>query len=139
MCCASKSFSLCGSLRTACAAAAASGAVTGSTAWRASSRLRKSNGRLRNEGSSFFFSLMIPPSTPLLTVGAEPSLLAFELGIGALRGRGVVALPADSRVVVDQLRGHRSGTETHRPEDVRQRHAARLDQLLGLAGIAGLD
>src|SRR5215831_12951772 len=111
MCCASSTFSLCGSLRTACAAAAASGAAAGSTAWRASSRLRKSSGRLRNEGSSFFFSLMFPPSSPqspLRAVASHRALTAaLELRIGVRLGRGVVRLPAGPRAVVDELHLHR--------------------------------
>ena len=62
MCCASSIFSLFGSVRRACAASDASSAATGFTAWRASSRLRKSSGVFRNEGSPFFFSLIVPPS-----------------------------------------------------------------------------
>src|SRR5262249_49271920 len=63
MCCASSIFSLFGSLRSACAASLVSSAPTGLTAWRASSRLRKSSGVLRNEGSSFFFCwLIVAPS-----------------------------------------------------------------------------
>ena len=50
MCCASSIFSLLGSVRSACAASEASSAASGFTAWRASSRLRKSSGVFRNDG-----------------------------------------------------------------------------------------
>jgi hypothetical protein len=60
MCCASSSFSLFGSVRSACAASDVSNAATGFTACRASSRLKKSSGVLRNTGRSVFLSLIAP-------------------------------------------------------------------------------
>jgi hypothetical protein len=60
MCCAISIFSLLGSVRRASAASSVSTATTGFTAWRASSGLKKSNGVFRSEGSSFFFSLIVP-------------------------------------------------------------------------------
>src|SRR5213592_1068706 len=55
-------FSLFGSERRARAASEASSATSGFSAWRASSRLRKSTGVLRSNGSPFAWSLMSAPS-----------------------------------------------------------------------------
>jgi hypothetical protein len=55
-------FSLFGSDRSALAASEASSAMSGFSAWRASSRLRKSTGVFRSNGSPFSLSLMSAPS-----------------------------------------------------------------------------
>ena len=80
MCCASNIFSLFGSVRRACAASAVSKAATGLTAWRASSRLRKSSGVFRNEGSPFFFWLIVPvPPSPWARYPRSAPLVPFAL------------------------------------------------------------
>src|SRR3989454_11774422 len=56
-------FSLFGSDRRARAASEASSATSGFSAWRASSRLRKSTGVFRSNGSPFSLSLMSAPSS----------------------------------------------------------------------------
>src|SRR5262249_33104595 len=68
-------FSLLGSDRSARAASEASSATSGFSACRASSRLRKSTGVFRSNGTPFSLSLMSAPSR-LVRSGGSSSQLA---------------------------------------------------------------
>src|ERR1041384_814872 len=67
-------FSLLGSERSARAASEASSATSGFNAWRASSRLRKSTGVFRSNGSPFSLSLMSTPSARVRYARPLPQL-----------------------------------------------------------------
>src|ERR1700680_2690043 len=115
MCCANNIFSLFGSVRRARAASAASSAASGFTAWRASSRLRKSSGVFRNEGSSFFFWLILPPyavATPSTPAKSDRSLLTTHTSCDRRRTGSAQSPvhgprePAQPLAVREQLRHH---------------------------------
>src|SRR5512147_2973187 len=116
MCWASNSFSLFGSVRSACAASDASSAVTGFTAWRASSRLRKSSGVLRSEGSPIFFSLISPPSESsnrdasrrLYQVGKQRQELTVARHFHALQAEAEELRQREARQCAGELRNQRA-------------------------------
>src|SRR5512134_3529141 len=100
-------FSLLGSDRSARAASEASSATSGLSAWRASSRLRKSTGVFCSIGSPFSLSLMSAPSPVFAALAPSPQLavrrgpfhrrealhalaVRQEVGEDAVRHRGLV-------------------------------------------------
>src|SRR5438093_8863357 len=84
-------LSLFGAERSARAASEASSATSGFSAWRASSRLRKSTGVFRSNGSPFSLSLMSAPSPWFAYAGTSPEL-AFHRRRPVRRGEATHSL-----------------------------------------------
>src|SRR5215831_3518288 len=100
-------FSLFGSERSARAASDASSATSGWSAWRASSRLRKSTGVLRSNGSPFSLSLMSAPSPwfaprPLAQLRFRRRVALHALGVRHQLGEE--GLPRAPLVLRDHVR-----------------------------------